>query len=122
MRAQRATDVQGGAQPSGPPPPQSKAAEAFRAQVETFGRPLEPFVATARETPRSAATRRMHRWIRSRLARRDPLLWGSEAESLAAELCDEGVQEACSVGSREDEAKQRWLDRQVEEFKQENRK
>jgi len=108
-------------QPSGPPPPpRAKAAEAPRAQVETFGRPVEPFAATAREAPRSAATRRMHRWVRSRLARRDPLLWGPEAESLAAELCNEGVQEACEVLSREDEAKRLWLDRQVEDLTQEN--
>ena len=113
--AQRATDVQ----PSGPPPPpRAKAAEVPQAQVETFGLPVEPFVATAREAPRSAATRRMHRWVRSRQARRDPPSWGPEAESLAAELCNEGVQEACTVLSREAEAKRLWLDKQVEELTQ----
>ena len=93
-------------------------------KVDLLGRPVDkvaPFAAaTAPEAPRSAATRRMHRWVRSRLARRDPVAWGPEVESLAAELCNEGVQEACAVLSREEEAKRLWLHRQVEELTQDD--
>mgnify|MGYP004239846115 CR=1 FL=1 len=75
---------------------------------------MEPFTATAPEAPRSAATRRMHRWVNVRLAKQVAPTWGLDVVALAQEMCNEGRQDACEVLSREDDAKRAWLALQAE--------